>query len=103
MSALGQKQTFAVQNDMSALPPKADMCSAVGYVRFGPKADTGLKTERPPCGGLSEIQSVVLIRRQLGLIRSISKGGRFAALFGGGRGRRVRPDHRTGCAKRKTG
>jgi hypothetical protein len=25
MSALGQKQTYAVQNDMSALPPKADM------------------------------------------------------------------------------
>ena len=28
MSAMGQKQTFAVQNGMSALPPKADMCSA---------------------------------------------------------------------------
>src|SRR5262245_59391425 len=25
ISALGQKQTFAVQNGMSALPPKADM------------------------------------------------------------------------------
>jgi len=25
MSALGQKQTFAVQNGMSALPPKADI------------------------------------------------------------------------------
>ena len=25
MSALGQKQTFAVQNVMSALPPKADI------------------------------------------------------------------------------
>jgi hypothetical protein len=24
---------------MSALPLKADMCSARGYVRFGPKAD----------------------------------------------------------------
>src|SRR5262245_6382273 len=24
---------------MSALPPKADMCSALAYVRFGPKAD----------------------------------------------------------------
>ena len=30
MSALGQKQTFAVQKGMSALPPKADMCSALG-------------------------------------------------------------------------
>ena len=28
MSALGQKQTFAVQNVMSALGQKADMCSA---------------------------------------------------------------------------
>jgi hypothetical protein len=25
MSALGQKRTFAVQNGMSALPPKADI------------------------------------------------------------------------------
>ena len=28
MSALGQKQTCAVQEGMSALPPKADMCGA---------------------------------------------------------------------------
>ena len=34
MSALGHKQTFAVQNVMSALPPKADMCSALADVRF---------------------------------------------------------------------
>ena len=25
---------------MSALAPKADMCSALAHVRFGPKADT---------------------------------------------------------------
>jgi hypothetical protein len=24
---------------MSALPPKADICSAAAHVRFGPKAD----------------------------------------------------------------
>jgi len=43
MSALGQKQTHAVQTGMSALPPKADMCSATRDVRFGPIADmTGL-------------------------------------------------------------
>ena len=36
MSALGQKQTFAVQYVMSALPPKADMCSAQADVRFVP-------------------------------------------------------------------
>jgi hypothetical protein len=57
MSALGHKQTFAVQNRMSAftpdndresgfphkviaLPPKADMCSALTHVRFGPKAES---------------------------------------------------------------
>ena len=39
MSALGQKQTCAVQEGMSALPPKADMCSATGDVRFVPIAD----------------------------------------------------------------
>jgi hypothetical protein len=36
---LGQKRTRAVQNGMSALPPKADMCGATGNVRFGPEAD----------------------------------------------------------------
>ena len=39
MSALGQKQTCAAQNGMSALPPKADMCGALAHVRFVPKAD----------------------------------------------------------------
>ena len=39
MSALGQKRTFAVQNGMSALPPKADICSALADVRFVPIAD----------------------------------------------------------------
>jgi len=27
------------QEAMSALPPKADMCGALGHVRFGPLAD----------------------------------------------------------------
>jgi hypothetical protein len=39
MSALGYKQTFRTAIAMSALPPKADMCSATRDVRFGPKAD----------------------------------------------------------------
>jgi hypothetical protein len=57
MSALGQKQTYATHQPMSALPPKAtakadmpqmvmsalhpiaDMCSARGHVCFGPIAD----------------------------------------------------------------
>jgi hypothetical protein len=33
MSALGQKQTFAAQNGMSALPPKADILRAERDVR----------------------------------------------------------------------
>ena len=33
MSALGQKQTCAAQNVMSATPPKADICSALADVR----------------------------------------------------------------------
>ena len=36
MSALDQKQTFAAQQGMSALPPKADMCVATRHVRFVP-------------------------------------------------------------------
>jgi len=39
LSAFGQKQTFAVQTDMSALLPKADMCGASRDVRVGPTAD----------------------------------------------------------------
>jgi len=33
MSALGKKQTFAVQNGMSASPPEADIPSAERNVR----------------------------------------------------------------------
>ena len=42
MSALGQKRTCAVQNVMSALPPIADMCSALRHVRFVPIADVSV-------------------------------------------------------------
>ena len=48
MSALGQKQTFAVQKCMSALPPKADICGALAHVRYGPIAD---KTAYSSLGG----------------------------------------------------
>jgi hypothetical protein len=41
MSALGQKQTFAVQKGMSALPPKADIRRRFFNVRFVPIADIG--------------------------------------------------------------
>src|SRR5215475_9355776 len=39
MSALGQNRTCAPQDVMSALPPEADMCSALAHVCFGPIAD----------------------------------------------------------------
>ena len=43
MSALGHKQTFAVQNDVSALPPKADIdWLFTPNVRFVPIADIRL-------------------------------------------------------------
>jgi hypothetical protein len=44
---LGQKQTFAAQKVMSALPPKADICSALAHVRFGPKADIASLVDHP--------------------------------------------------------
>jgi len=42
MSALGQKQTFAPQKAMSALPPKADIDRRLGNVCFVPIADIAL-------------------------------------------------------------
>ena len=66
MSALGQKQTCAVQNGMSALHPKADMCGALVNVRFVPIADINNKTGSPPytasdfhCGGNLETPTTV--------------------------------------------
>ena len=38
---------------------EADMCSALGYVRFGPMADIPVERERPPRGGLSEVRSML--------------------------------------------
>src|SRR5689334_8664096 len=46
MSALGHKRTFATQNSMSALPPRADMCGATKDVRYGPEADIRNDQER---------------------------------------------------------
>ena len=45
MSALGHKQTFAVQKDMSAFLPIADMCGGKRNVRFVPKVDNQLSTK----------------------------------------------------------
>ena len=45
LSALGQKRTCAAQTGISALPQKADMCSARAHVRFVPKADIRVVVE----------------------------------------------------------
>src|SRR5262245_60129121 len=47
MSALGHKQTYALQDVMSALPSKPDMCSATAHVCLGPKADMRTATRSP--------------------------------------------------------
>jgi hypothetical protein len=64
MSALGQKRTFAAQTGMSALPPKADMCSATRHVRFVPKADIHLSSRSAHQRGLVPV--VNLIRLAIG-------------------------------------
>jgi hypothetical protein len=48
MSALGHKRTCALQWAMSALPPKADMCVALAYACFGPKADIRVSIDLQP-------------------------------------------------------
>ena len=54
MSALGQKQTCAVQKVMSALLPKADMCGATRDVRFGSLADKPSRAKIRLCPLLSK-------------------------------------------------
>jgi len=67
MSALGQKQTFAVQKAMSALPPKADICSAPPHVRFGPIADIQTPRSQEGCTQQSSLGS----HRQRGIAQTL--------------------------------
>src|SRR5262245_53414393 len=46
MSGLGQKQIFGMHQPMSALHPKADMCSAPGHVYGGPDHRPSIKTAK---------------------------------------------------------
>jgi hypothetical protein len=62
MSALGHKGTFVVQNAMSALPPKADMCGATRDVRFVPKADIQLIHSMTSSARASVRPNVSLVR-----------------------------------------
>ena len=71
MSALGQKPTYALQQAMSALHLKADMCSAIRDVRFVPSghqqaALTTPLAKRPRvsrCGGVWLPRNVRLLLR----------------------------------------
>src|SRR5262245_34038427 len=76
MSALGQEQTCALQEPMSALPPKADMCGAIAHVCFGPKADIkpnklARPTQKPRANAISKVPCSVLPS----CLRSIAKDG----------------------------
>jgi hypothetical protein len=67
MSALGQKQTYATHNGMSALPPKADMCGALDDVRFVPEGDIGpLAPWLEDCGNLRFTPFLLVALRQHG-------------------------------------
>ena len=59
MSALGQKQTFAVQNAMSALLPIADMCDAKRDVRFVPMADIVEASAQCPLANKQTLRGLV--------------------------------------------
>ena len=57
MSALGQKRTYAVQKGMSALPPIADMCGALGDVRLVPIADIASLIRSPHRRAAGEVMA----------------------------------------------
>ena len=60
MSALGQKQTFEVPSEMSALPPRADILPGGFDVRYVPKADIWLVTRL-----LSDITEIVVVEERI--------------------------------------
>jgi polar amino acid transport system substrate-binding protein len=51
---------------MSALPPKADICSALAHVRFGPKADMGKTLVTPPAQTLVPLSGRIYEYRKNG-------------------------------------
>jgi len=58
------------QTVMSALPPKADMCSAVADVRYGPIADSCTATKPPRFSGESGLDHSPMV---LGDVRRLIK------------------------------
>src|SRR5262245_50738052 len=82
---------------MSALPPKADMCSALGNVRFGPKADSCCAAKRIVIRRVQSAScSLVLLRRQYCLGRLFGLKGVDQDLGGrSGRGRVLTGDQQS--------
>ena len=70
MSALGHKRTCAAQNVMSALPPKADICSALAHVCFVPIADIAIA--KWDLGGCRPAAPQVFVHRVNHLTRPLS-------------------------------
>jgi Tripartite tricarboxylate transporter family receptor len=70
MSALGQKRTFASDQPMSALPPKADMDQHGRDVRFVPKADIVVGIGYDWCSGSGGITMKLPRRKFLHLAAS---------------------------------
>jgi hypothetical protein len=54
MSALGQKRTFHQGQPMSALPSKADIAERDRHVRFVPKADISVRSQKPSKEDITE-------------------------------------------------
>ena len=69
MSALGQKQTFAVHKRRSALAPKADICSALGDVR-SPEADVRFGPHSDSCSAAKRV--VIRSPRRLAAAESMA-------------------------------
>jgi len=55
----GAKASGDESEVMSALPPKADMCSAVPHVRFGPQADMCSAMRDVRFGPIADIEGPV--------------------------------------------
>jgi hypothetical protein len=99
---------------MSALPPKADMCSATRYVRFVPKADirgafsisdeqSGAGQDNPDFGELAELCIDLDGARVLFHDDIVADGEAKTRAFSGRFGREKRVEHLFSHVRRHTG
>ena len=78
MSALGHLRTYALQQAMSALPPKADMCGATRDVRFGPKADISEQAPKPSYLFFVDVLQALELADDAGITFTIALHGKHA-------------------------